>query len=172
MCPDGELRCCHLVFGVFRPKIHVFWGPCFRSSENEGYKCRHHFRKFVNNVVIIIEILWKPRKMNLFCVFLCGIFFCFPTQNLSGDICQKNAALELANFGPQSIVCNIHPHICHHPVLDFNTEITRKYSTAMCYQTATKLLTIRGGCKDRTSDIQIGHMLWRTLYKIRHKNWL
>ena len=25
--PDGEFCFCHLVFGVFRPQIHVFWGP-------------------------------------------------------------------------------------------------------------------------------------------------
>ena len=24
MSPDGELCCCHLGFGVFRPQIHVF----------------------------------------------------------------------------------------------------------------------------------------------------
>ena len=24
MAPDGEFRCCHLVFGVFCPQIHVF----------------------------------------------------------------------------------------------------------------------------------------------------
>ena len=24
LSPDGDFRCCHLVFGVFRPQIHVF----------------------------------------------------------------------------------------------------------------------------------------------------
>ena len=40
MSLEGEFRCCHLVFGVFRPQIHVFWGPMVkksRISENDGH---------------------------------------------------------------------------------------------------------------------------------------
>ena len=40
MSPDGEFCCCHLVFGVFCPQIHVFWGPMvkkLRNSENNGH---------------------------------------------------------------------------------------------------------------------------------------
>ena len=39
--------------------------------------------------------------------------------------------LNLVNLGPQSTVCNLHHHIwSHHPVLDFHTQITRKYNIA------------------------------------------
>ena len=40
MSLEGEFRCCHLVFGVFCPQIHVFWGPMVkksRNSENNGH---------------------------------------------------------------------------------------------------------------------------------------
>ena len=54
MSLEGEFRCCHLVFGVFCPQIHVFWGPMVKKSqisENDGHlRCGHHFRKFVNMV--------------------------------------------------------------------------------------------------------------------------
>ena len=92
--PDGEFRCCHLVLGIFRPQIHVFWGPMgkkMRSSENEDYiryvvlifgnswvwwehcvlreedSMHFSFSEIrYNHVVLIFRYSWKPRKMVLF----------------------------------------------------------------------------------------------------------
>ena len=33
MSLEGEFRCCHLVFGVFCPQIHVFWDLWLKSHE-------------------------------------------------------------------------------------------------------------------------------------------
>ena len=47
--PDGEFCFCHLVFGVFCPQIHVFWGP-ITNFRKWGLliASNPHFRKFVN----------------------------------------------------------------------------------------------------------------------------
>ena len=49
--PDGEFCFCHLVFGVFCPQIHVFWGP-ITNFRKWGLliASNPHFRKFVNTV--------------------------------------------------------------------------------------------------------------------------
>ena len=68
----------------------------------------------------------RPKK------FFYGGIFLFSIQEFiwAGEICQKNAP-DLVNLGPQSTICNLHPNIwSHHPVLDFHTQITRKYITA------------------------------------------
>ena len=45
---------------------------------------------------------------------------------------QKNAS-KLVKFGLGSPISDLHPPIGgHHPVLYFSTQITKKYSTAMC----------------------------------------
>ena len=46
---------------------------------------------------------------------------------------QKTGS-SLVCFGLSRFFSNLHPHIGgHYPVLYFNTQITKKYSTAMCY---------------------------------------
>ena len=54
MSPDREFRCCHCVFGVFHPQIHVFWGPMGKKSwiSKNGDENGFHlpFRNFVNMV--------------------------------------------------------------------------------------------------------------------------
>ena len=40
MSLDGKFCCCHLVSGVFRPQMHVFWGPMGKKSQiskNDGH---------------------------------------------------------------------------------------------------------------------------------------
>ena len=126
MYPDGEFRCCHLVFGVFSPQIHVFWGPMgkrLRISENEDYiqyvvlifgnlwtwweHCvlREESMYFSfseireNHVVLIFRYSWKPRKRDLFCGLKKGfsvVFFCFPVRNLYW---QVSFAKNLTRFG-------------------------------------------------------------------------
>ena len=95
MSLHGEFCCCHLVLGIFRPQIHVFWGPMgkkMRSSENEDYiryvvlifgslwVCWEHcvlrekdsmYFLFLeireNHLVLIFQYSWKPKKMDHFC---------------------------------------------------------------------------------------------------------
>ena len=78
----------------------------------------------------------KTRKTDLFCGLKSVIsVFLFSSSEfkLAGEICQKPRTLDLVNLDPQSTVCNLHAHIwSHHPLLDFHTQITRKYSTAIC----------------------------------------
>ena len=151
MSLEGEFRCCHLVFGVFCPQIHVFWGPmvkklrisesdghlrclainseicehggnivCWESktavriSENDGYIVAIIFGNSRLYVAIITRNSRKTRKMNLFLrpeKFFYGGIFLFSIQEFiwAGEICQKNAP-DLVNLGPQSTVCNLHPH--------------------------------------------------------------
>ena len=72
--------------------------------------------------------------MDLFCDLksLFGwYFFVFQPGIYIGRWDLPKNALDLVNLGPQSTVCNLHHHIwSHHPVLDFHTQITRKYNTA------------------------------------------
>ena len=90
--PDGEFCFCHLVFGVFRPQIHVFWGPIT------------NFRKWgLLIVTLIFGNSWKPRKMDLFCglksVFGWYFFVFQPGIYIGRWDLQKNA-LDLVNLGP------------------------------------------------------------------------
>ena len=49
-------------------------------------------------------------------------------------ILQKNRS-NLVNFGLGSLISDLQTAIGgHHPVLYFKTQITEKYSTAMCYR--------------------------------------
>ena len=55
---------------------------------------------------------------------------------------QKNAS-KLVKFGLGSSISDLHPPIGgHHPVLYFPTQITKKYSTAMCYTHRCKCVFI------------------------------
>ena len=55
-----------------------------------------------------------------------------PRIHMDMDILQKNGS-KLVNFGLHSPIYNLHPHIWgYHPVLYFTTQMTEKYSTAMC----------------------------------------
>ena len=56
----------------------------------------------------------------------------FPRIHHSMDILQKTRS-NLVYLGLWSLISDLHPHIGgHHPVLYFTTQITEKYSTAMC----------------------------------------
>ena len=55
MSPDGEFRCCHLAFGVFRPKIYVYIEELWVKSREFPKMtiqiiCYLNFRKAVNMV--------------------------------------------------------------------------------------------------------------------------
>ena len=115
MSPDGEFRCCHLVFGVFCPQIHVFWGPMGKKlqiSENEDY-IRYVVLIFGNSWTWWEHVHWERKTacISHFWIFVktqkngpflqpkkCFwvVFFCFPARNLYW---QKNA-LDLVNLGP------------------------------------------------------------------------
>ena len=60
-------------------------------------------------------------------------FFIFSTEFiLAGEICQKPHSI-WSIWAPRAPFVIYTPHIwSHHPVLDFHTKITRKYSSAMC----------------------------------------
>ena len=62
------------------------------------------------------------------------IFFLLPRIQYVMCFLQKTAP-KLVKFGLGSPISDLHPPIGgHHPVLYFPTQITKKYSTAMCYQ--------------------------------------
>ena len=66
MSPDGEFRCCHLVFGVFCPQIHVFWGP-ITNFRKWGLliASNPHFRKFVNMAGALFADRWLRQYVTL-----------------------------------------------------------------------------------------------------------
>ena len=158
MSPDGEFRCCHLVFGVFCHQIHVFWEPMGKKEwipENEDYRghvvlifrnswtwwehcvLREEDSMYFsfseireNHVVLIFGYSWKPRKFDLFGGG--NFLFSSPEFTLAGEICQK-PHLIWSIWAPRAPFVIYTPHIwSNHPVPDFHTQITRKYSKAMC----------------------------------------
>ena len=49
----------------------------------------------------------------------------------------------MVNFGLRSLISDLQTAIGgHHPVLYFTTQITEKYSTAMCYNIMSKLASL------------------------------
>ena len=139
MSPDGEFCCCHLVFGAFRPRIHVFWGPMdkkLRISENEDYIryvvlifgnswtwWEHYvlreedsmYFSFLeireNHVVIIFGYSWNPRTIDLFLRPKMCSREVFFCFPVQNFYWQVRFAkiFDLGNWGPRSTVCNLHP---------------------------------------------------------------
>ena len=100
------------------------WLHCGHHFWKFMFVCRHHFQKFM-----------KTQKNRPFLrpKYLLWYFFVFHPGIYMGRWDLLKTAPDLVKLGPQTTVCNLHPDtLSHHPVLDFHTQITRKYSTAMC----------------------------------------
>ena len=68
---------------------------------------------------------WEPKKKVLF-------------RNNQGMYILQKTRSNLVNSGLRSLISDLQTPIGgHHPVLYFTTQITEKYSTAMCYQTTS-----------------------------------
>ena len=97
---------CYLHFGKFRNMVGALCGGSSRFSENEDS---------IQFVTLFSEICEQPSSSP-------------KTKRL-----PKKIHLIWSIWAPRAPSVIYTPHIwSHHPMLDFHTQITRKYSTAMC----------------------------------------
>ena len=111
--PDGEFRCCHHIFGIFRPNFMYLV---------DLWVIRCKFLK-----ISVTNHMWKPRKprKNDLCLqpktFLGGMFlFSSPEFILAGEICQKRThwSIHECNFSSRS-ACNLKQHLLNLKLLHF-----------------------------------------------------
>ena len=129
------------------------WQEHCRLREEDGTSRISEYEGYIRIVTFIFGNSRKPRKGHLFCglkniFFVVFFLFSSPAFRLAGEICQKTHSI-WSIWAPRAPFVIYTPHIwSHHPVLDFHTQITRKYSTAMCSMCS---------CSDQRSQ---NNLLW------------